>query len=907
MRAQSLLNLSACAAALAGSSVSESAYMELSLPPIQPNSAPSLKHPVDSLKHGQLSPPIKPAVLLPLIQGSHAGYFVGNSASDSSATSAVAQQLADRIEDTVSFVFSSSQPPQASLPFGEEKNGESPLAIVALTLSDTIVRNLQRGDTSIFLVSGGSGSLAMLGAIERSARELSKSNGSSAKELLSRVHWVLAGSFAIPEEFTPTAKLLGSMFEINVVDTAGKRIDGFSISDAMLTKYVIPCVTPEMFHASGSLSVTIPNGIDAPRTDQDKNVADAIAHVRLSRAQDQIRRSLQEIQHLANQKRIDDQIASIANTLEELRMLTYTLDELDVRYDAVIRDLESIRREQRAIDRLIEELAKSNAINQEHLFDLKDTIRAGASEIIRNILNHPREPAPAYIRFSVPQTAPADRRTLPTGLTAAQIAADFDTDGVPDSVEETLLERFRPILALNAAGNRVPISVTRFRQGSEQIGSDTDPAGYLRIKDLNMETPESDAIWYGRVIQPRGSQYTDSHRYIVQYFSLYPVNTVTSSETWTTVVNALDGTIGPLIGFHPKISVERGYVGPLGGHQGDVSCVDFLVELPSMQDLSSARIIHGVYHNHGRQFFMEGAAVETEGTRPIVYSEVGTQELHPHAGPAHEEGFARDTTSNDVKDGMFDSEDYVIAEHHGRHLLKEIPVFNVGEVECSKNGLPVGKLRAGRTDQAAEVHQVDHRVFNDAVNKRRQAESKFLLEYPGDWGGSKYRLDIRIEIPLTGWGKTVFSKPFGSPTGPVFSSAEGSVTDSPFEIDSKMWTRRFKFDGGNVHADAVISTPAHQITDGTGVTLSWPEIPYALGYLVTVRDSRGNEFLYIPEWDKGMELRLQRDEKVDYSRIVTFRHDKITGRRPDREYTYKVAVIWSNGVRDFLLKKGSTK
>jgi hypothetical protein len=74
------------------------------------------------------------------------------------------------------------------------------------------------------------------------------------------------------------------------------------------------------------------------------------------------------------------------------------------------------------------------------------------------------------------------------------------------------------------------------------------------------------------------------------------------------------------------------YCCPLGNHEGDVICVEFWVE---WQPGGTSRIIAPVFHNHGRQVFVDSTSrLRIEGGRPVVFLERDNHEALPWSGTA---------------------------------------------------------------------------------------------------------------------------------------------------------------------------------------------------------------------------------------------------------------------------------
>lgn len=72
--------------------------------------------------------------------------------------------------------------------------------------------------------------------------------------------------------------------------------------------------------------------------------------------------------------------------------------------------------------------------------------------------------------------------------------------------------------------------------------------------------------------------------------------------------------------------------GDFGDHQGDWGCIDVLVDIAA--DPEHPPVLHMVFHNHGRQFFMTPEFLPSWYRRPHAYLERGSNEPWPTPGPA---------------------------------------------------------------------------------------------------------------------------------------------------------------------------------------------------------------------------------------------------------------------------------
>jgi hypothetical protein len=128
-----------------------------------------------------------------------------------------------------------------------------------------------------------------------------------------------------------------------------------------------------------------------------------------------------------------------------------------------------------------------------------------------------------------------------------------------------------------------------FKNGDNHWGNDPTEPRYWHTAQ------EKQDVLYGRVNRFG----LTGNQYVVQYFLFFPWNDVDD--------NRFCGC-------------------PAGNHEGDIACVEYLVEFTSSADY---KVLQGIYHDHGRQVFAERSALTFSSGRPVVFPERETHELLP--------------------------------------------------------------------------------------------------------------------------------------------------------------------------------------------------------------------------------------------------------------------------------------
>jgi hypothetical protein len=289
--------------------------------------------------------------------------------------------------------------------------------------------------------------------------------------------------------------------------------------------------------------------------------------------------------------------------------------------------------------------------------------------------------------------------------------SDIDGDGISNAVEDGLLQRFYPRLTPNGYSEWHPVSITTFLERSDAWYGGTQGvpgSSYLIEADLSL----------GRALElvPRA----DFDHLLV---------TDNSQSGWGSVSQNLGltgyGRVTSPIGFANGVYIvqyyflllwSRGRAG-FGDHQGDWLTIDFTVDA---RDVSEPKIIEAIFHNHGRQLFVEPRALDFhEDTHPIVYLEANSNEPWPVPGEEGVRGWpALSVGTNRVFDGLFNNEGNDVRPHLGLFPDLWSPrVLNVGE-RTTREG-------------SAGTAQPGVRREDDPDGYR---EAEFFLTYMGVWG-----------------------------------------------------------------------------------------------------------------------------------------------------------------------------
>lgn len=246
----------------------------------------------------------------------------------------------------------------------------------------------------------------------------------------------------------------------------------------------------------------------------------------------------------------------------------------------------------------------------------------------------------------------SDRPNRTAQPSARARVADFDRDGIPDRVEQDLLERFGPVLYHHDDGQMPPLPIwwvaaqghLREYQGNTR----------LRVHEAGRWQPDritGDNEFRIRLGEPNDRAQRGKDRWSRRGMDIewphirnqsHPIHSAEKMRFFYGRVCPNEdgrGGIGVMY-FLYRAWNETTFPNNLGGcgiHEGDWMSVDLDVRLDAM-NTQSARIDRMIVHNHGRQIFVEPRAIQYEQQRPVLYIEKGTNE------PFH---FASDTGLHD--------------------------------------------------------------------------------------------------------------------------------------------------------------------------------------------------------------------------------------------------------------------
>jgi hypothetical protein len=427
-------------------------------------------------------------------------------------------------------------------------------------------------------------------------------------------------------------------------------------------------------------------------------------------------------------------------------------------------------------------------------------------------------------------------RQLPSHKMPDGVRNDNDWDGIPDDFEDQLLQHFAPRVYCPdyhpciAYDSGPPVGLdwllknVRFQgQTADAIGSAESGLQILQDKPIRelaswkLEWLREDLKWgepaqgwcslggnqgiYGRVWRPWKDH---TNYYSVQYFIFLTYNR--TAETFGS---------------------------SYGTHEGDWICADYGVEASNDRDVQSAKILHAIYHNHGRQFFMKQSAVPMEHGRPVLWLELQVNEPWPNRGNRGDAGWPRldgfaanknfnvmDVTSGGAQIAMdaFDalkgvgqvatlglgevfgcfgpdanSEDKVVREHgiYGDLQWKAwdtTNILNLGE-QLSAGSLIFSASPYDREGAPESRH-------NDSI-------CRFILGFPGKWGSKEIHGD---NPPSPVFQSKMWKRAYDGPWN-IFSGNPDD--DQRYSYDNAL-SRLYGipvFSNGSVH---LFSTPGHR-------------------------------------------------------------------------------------------------
>lgn len=313
-------------------------------------------------------------------------------------------------------------------------------------------------------------------------------------------------------------------------------------------------------------------------------------------------------------------------------------------------------------------------------------------------------------------------------------AADLDSDGIPDEFENELLQRFAPVIR----PDQLQTTPMKFR------AIPVSASWFAREARLRYESHRGDLIfWSWELDNPTAEQvliylYSGNHRADADYLYLsfednqeakWGYATHGPGSTWDDAISRQEGVYGrvwqPWRNQYPNLYSVQYFVlltwnepgDCFGGfsneyrHDGDVVCVDFLIDATTW---GNPTIINGVYHVHGKQVFVTRDALNFENGHPLVFLERGVNESWPNAGSDGEAGWPRmdGFSISGFVCGILD-EECCVRQHQGNgqpYRTANIP--NIGEAPWPAGVLPE-----------------DRQLY-----PMGSADSQLFLVYPGAWG-----------------------------------------------------------------------------------------------------------------------------------------------------------------------------
>jgi hypothetical protein len=225
-------------------------------------------------------------------------------------------------------------------------------------------------------------------------------------------------------------------------------------------------------------------------------------------------------------------------------------------------------------------------------------------------------------------------------------AQDFDGDQLPDSVEQAILQEFSPVWWPGEMGQAAPQPIDWMcRHGRWKIFRNSDGSQVDAIPAA--EAPYTVAQMQAFYLQARSQYPTSQYSIAWSYYNARDRFNQAPGDvfTWQMAAAQNRGIYGRVWQPDPSVPDRYGvqffahfgwnetdapWFYDIGNHEGDWVCVDLTVRGSSA---SGYRIESAVFHNHGRQVFVEDPrALVRTGNRVHVFLERGTNELLPWAG-----------------------------------------------------------------------------------------------------------------------------------------------------------------------------------------------------------------------------------------------------------------------------------
>lgn len=206
------------------------------------------------------------------------------------------------------------------------------------------------------------------------------------------------------------------------------------------------------------------------------------------------------------------------------------------------------------------------------------------------------------------------------------------------------------------------------------------------------------------------------------------------------------------------VDADRNILGcPYGNHEGDIVCFEVWVD---RHRPAGDQILQAIYHNHGRQVFVEPGHVPFEGGHPVVYLETESHELLPWSGGC---GMLSQTivrppftcwggTQTPPPVGIAASE-FFESGFQGWWIFGQ----NVGG-EC--DDVPVVRCHYGSA-RTLFVTSIINLNTEAIMNPMHTPETRFIARYTGRYGNTASDFCDVATVPQSG-------PPVDSPKGPPY-------------------------------------------------------------------------------------------------------------------------------------------
>jgi hypothetical protein len=257
----------------------------------------------------------------------------------------------------------------------------------------------------------------------------------------------------------------------------------------------------------------------------------------------------------------------------------------------------------------------------------------------RSTVAHSRANAPGTRYIA---TTPAQIKKAPIDCwpTTSGRKIDDDNDGIVDRCEQTLAEKFAPVVYHSSAESNYPTNVDWFLQKTALRFYD-DECDFLEGGDLDrliQDKPTQTQLLLGAYTGGCGasdtvySNGTRSYRkqrtfYLADVADNFKVGSIGDSRQWTTYVHAYRNSLGGVtIQYWRFYAADNGkdpVVGIFGGHGGDWEGIHVVLDdcLRPVQ----ARLMG---HTGIEEKNWSDMQKDSSGTHPLVFSEVGGHATH---------------------------------------------------------------------------------------------------------------------------------------------------------------------------------------------------------------------------------------------------------------------------------------